>query len=219
MPDGEKTRRRVVETARTMADRKLTMGTWGNVSVRDASGLIYITPSGIPWPDVLPEEIVALDKEGRIVSGRLRPSVEWATHLAVYRARPETGAVVHTHPVYSAVFAVLERELPPCSEDFALMAGGPVRCARYAPPGTEALAQAVVEALGECNAVLLSRHGALCVGKNPEEALLMADLLEKNAQIAIMASSLGNPLYLTAGEIDEMKQLLSGRYGQTGDRS
>jgi L-fuculose-phosphate aldolase len=207
-------RKKVIETARIMAARKLTVGTWGNVSLRDDRGLIHITPSGVPYEALTPQDIVSLDIEGVVVKGFRRPSVESGAHLAVYRSRPEIMAVVHTHPLYSGVFAALERDLPACGEDFALLVGDRVLCAPYAPPGTPELAARAVEALGVRFAVILSRHGAICVGTSPEQALTVADVLEKNAQIAIMASSLGNPRYVTAEETEEMKRLLAGRYGQ-----
>lgn len=207
-------RQEVIDTALRMAADKLTVGTWGNVSLKDDNGRIYITPSGVSYNVLVPKDIVVVDGEGKVLDGYRNPSVETGTHLAIYRSRPDIQAIVHTHPLYSAVFAALERDLPACGEDFALLVGDTVRCAEYAPPGTPELAANASAALGNRAAVILSRHGAICVGVTSKQALTVAEVLEKNARIAIMASSLGVPRYITAGETEEMKSLLSGRYGQ-----
>lgn len=213
----EELKRAVADGGRALVARGLTVGTWGNLSIKDQeTGLVYIKPSGMPYETIEPEDIVVLDAAGRVVYGRRKPSVEFHLHLAILNARPDLGAVLHTHPLYSSVFGVLHEEIPAISEDFAQLIGERAPCSVYALPGTEELARNVVAALGSGMVVLLPNHGAVCVGKNLAEAMNVAAVLEKTAHIYLLARSIGTPRAIDARDVALMQKFMRNEYGQRG---
>jgi L-fuculose-phosphate aldolase len=137
--------------------------------------------------------VVVVDDDEELVEGERAPSFETPVHLAVYRARPDVGAMFHTHSKYATTLALLHRPLPPLIDEMAVYFGGQVECAEYGASGGEQLAKNVVAGLAERSAVLLANHGVLCVGKNLETAFKLCELAEHTAQIVVMASLLGAP--------------------------
>jgi L-fuculose-phosphate aldolase len=205
----------VVEAGRTMVRERLTLGTWGNVSLRDPeTGFIYITPSGIPYLEIQVPDIVAMNLDGEVVGGHRIPSIERGMHIAVYKVREDVNAVVHSHPLYSSVLGVNHMELPGMSEDFVQIVADKIICSEYALPGTPELAQNVVAALGERNAVLLPNHGTLCAGEDMARTLLISQAVEKAAQIYIMAKSIGTPHLISPEHIEAMQWYARNVYGQ-----
>jgi L-fuculose-phosphate aldolase len=205
----------VVETGLKLLDEGLTVGTWGNFSVRDPeTGLIYITPSGMDYRLIDTGDIVVMNLSLQIVDGQRVPSVEREMHAAVYKTRRDVNAVVHTHPLYSTVLGVNRMDLPGISEDFAQIVGDKISCSEYALPGTRELANNVVEALGNKNAVLLPNHGTLCVGPNMPITLTICHLVEKSAHIYIMAKSIGTPHLISPEDIQAMQDYAKNVYGQ-----
>lgn len=196
--------RNVASAAREMAALGLATGSSGNVSKRLADGLFAVTPSGVPYTRLRDEQVVVIDGEAEPVEQEggawsqpdLMPSSETLLHLAIYAARPDVGAVVHTHAVYSSVAAVAGLDVPPIIDEMMLSVGGPVRVSEYRFPGTQELADSVVAALGERNAALIRNHGAVGVGRDLESALDVCVLVERMAHIFVFASLLGgaNPL-------------------------
>jgi L-fuculose-phosphate aldolase len=119
----------VVVGGLTMVKQRLTVGTWGNISIRDReTGLIYISPSGVEYEDIRTRDVVVLNEKLEIIDGTAVPSIEKAMHAAVYRARSNIGAVIHTHPIYSSVLGVNHMELPGISEDFVQLVGEKIVC-------------------------------------------------------------------------------------------
>jgi L-fuculose-phosphate aldolase len=201
----ETLKKTVVETGRYMVEQHLTLGTWGNVSLRDPeTGLIYITPSGIPYLEIRVEDIVVMNSVQEIVDGFRIPSVERGMHLAV----------VHTHPLYSSVLGCNGMELPGMSEDFVQIVADKIICSEYALPGSPELARNVVKALGDRNAVLLPNHGTLCAGEDMTRALLISQVVEKTAHIYIMALSIGTPRLIADEHIKAMQYYARNIYGQ-----
>ncbi len=202
--DFAEARRMVASAAREMAALGLATGSSGNVSLRLPAGLFAVTPSGVPYTRLRGEEVVIIDGEAEPVEREdgawsqpdLMPSSETLLHLAIYAARPDVGAVVHTHAVYSSVAAVAGLDVPPIIDEMMLSVGGPVRVSEYRFPGTQELADSVVAALGERNAALIRNHGAVGVGRDLESALDVCVLVERMAQVFVFASLLGgaNPL-------------------------
>lgn len=178
----------------------LVGGTSGNVSVRlppeGGRMLLAIKPTQVPYSRLKPEDIVVIDSEGEPIEGELLPSSETPIHVAVYRARPDVRAVVHTHSIFASVCAVAGLEIPPVIDEMVFFIGGSVRVADYGFPGTEELAEKVVKALGDRNAALVRNHGVVGVGRSLEAALEVCNLVERVAQIFVYASLLGkaNPL-------------------------
>ena len=206
----------IVDTGVDMIKTGMTVGTWGNISVRDPeTDLIYISPSGMDYLTIRPQHVVVLSLDAEVVDGDAEPSIERHMHAAVYRARPEINAVVHTHPVFSSVFGVVKLDLPAVSEDFAQIVGDKVTFALpYELPGTEALAQVAVRALGDRFAVMQPNHGALSIGETMKKALKVSTVLEKNAQIYLFAKLLGTPQVLGDEDIKVMQAFAHDQYGK-----
>jgi ribulose-5-phosphate 4-epimerase/fuculose-1-phosphate aldolase len=161
----------VVEAAREMLRLGLVSGSSGNVSARAGEGLL-ITPAGLRYEHMTEDDLVAVGMDGELAEGQREPSSERRVHLAIYAARPDVGAVVHTHSVHATAWSHLDEPL----DD--------VLTARFAPTGTDEIAAAAVEALGDRNSVLLARHGVVAVGSTPADALDTCVALERQAQIA-----------------------------------
>ena len=207
-------RRSVLEAGQRMAELGLVAGTWGNISLRGESGnRIAITPSGRPYQELTAAEIVIVDSCGQIVDGE-KPSSELALHVAIYRARPDVRAVVHTHSLYATACAVAGVAIPPSLEELVQAVGGEVLVARYALPGTAELADAVVDALADRNAALMSNHGAVACGPSLREALLVAQLVEKAAQIHAIAQGLGGAKRLSDQDVQLMREFYLKKYMQ-----
>ncbi len=195
--------------------RSLTVGTWGNLSVRDPeTGYIYVTPSGMDYGTCCCDDIVVYDKDGKHIEGHRKPTIEKDLHILIYQNRPDVNAIVHTHPMYSTVFAVTEQEIPAVTEEFAQIIGKKVICAKYALPCSYELAENVVEGLGDRNAVLLVSHGSLSVGDSMEAAFKISDVLEKAAQIIIMSKIIGTPRIIPDDEVEVMYDFAHNQYGQ-----
>jgi L-fuculose-phosphate aldolase len=176
-------RAEVAATAREMLRLGLVAGSSGNVSVRDGDR-IHITPAGMAYHSMNDADIVTLALNGALVEGEHQPSSERRVHLAVYAARPDAGALVHTHSTHATAWSFLGEPLDTGTEELEQAAGGAVQTAPYAPTGSEEIAAAAVQALGDRGAVLLGRHGVLALGASPAQALLTAVVVERQAQLA-----------------------------------
>jgi L-fuculose-phosphate aldolase len=176
-------RAEVVATAREMLRLGLVTGTSGNVSARERE-LVHITPTQLPYEQMEERDVVTLGLDGTVVSGGREPSSEWRVHLAVYRARADAGALVHSHSVHATAWSILGEPLDTGTEELEHATGGAVLTAPFAPTGSDDIAAAAVEALGERHAVLLGRHGVLALGKSPARALDVCAAVERQAQIA-----------------------------------
>jgi len=207
----------VVDTGLEMIQKGITVGTWGNISVRDPeTGLIYISPSGMDYKKIKTQHVVVMNDKLEIVNGEAEPSVEKHMHVEVYIQRSDIHAVIHTHPTYSTVFGVTNTKLPAVSEDFVQIVGEEVQIAApYELPGTKELALSAVKGLGSNNAVLLPGHGALAVGKDMNTALKVSLVLEKNAQIYLFAKLLGGDIRtFKKAEIEAMQNFARNEYGR-----
>jgi L-fuculose-phosphate aldolase len=208
MSDRDATREEVCRYAKRMYTEGMVVGTAGNVSARvPGENLVAITPSSLPYEEMTPADIVLLDAEGNTVGDGRPPSFEKLLHLAVYRARADVGAVLHTHALHSSVLAVLRRPLPPVIEELVPYVGGQVDVAAFAMSGSDELAANVVAALGEKSAALLANHGNLCCGKTLAKAFKVAQLVERCATIYVTALKIGDPTPLAA-EVLERAQLM-----------
>ena len=200
----QREKEQVQAAARRMAERGLVTGTSGNVSLRiEAKGkteLLAITPSGIPHETMKPDDIVIVSFEGGTVEGTLKPSTETSLHIGVYRARRNVNAVFHTHSPHASALAVAGRSLPPVTEEQVVYLGGEVRCAPYALSGSDELAAAAIEALGDRSAVLLRNHGVIGTGRDLTAAFSACELLEATARVYLLALGAGEaePLPETA---------------------
>jgi L-fuculose-phosphate aldolase len=176
-------RAEIVEAGREMLRLGLVSGTSGNVSAREGER-VHITPTRLPYARMTEADVVTLALDGSVVSGGREPSSEWRVHLAVYAARPDAGALVHSHSVHATAWSILGEPLDTGTEELEDAAGGAVLTAPFAPTGSGEIAASAVEALGERGAVLLGRHGVLARGSSPARALDVCAAVERQAQIA-----------------------------------
>lgn len=173
----------------------LFAGTSGNMSVYvQKEDLMLITPSGVRYESMRPQDIVRMRPDGSVVQGTHAPSSEWRMHAAVYRAFPEVGAVFHTHSPHATAFAVVRRPIPPVLVEMHFFLGGAVPCARYAVPGTDAVGENAVAVLAQKGGCLLENHGVLAVGRDLAQAYLRAEYIEDAAKIYLLARGLGEPV-------------------------
>ena len=177
----------------------LNQGTAGNLSVRVPGGIL-ITPSGLPYDEMKPADIVALDAHGT-PRGQLAPSSEWHFHLGIMNARPEINAVLHAHSMFATTLACLRRGIPSFHYMIAVAGGADIRCAPYATFGTEALSRHVVQALDGRKACLLANHGLVVAGESLREALRLAVEVETLAAMYWRALQVGRPALLSAAEM------------------
>ena len=198
----DEARAAVATAALRLLESGLVRGTSGNVSAR-AGELVAVTPTGVDYRRLRPADVAVVDRDGRTVEGELAPSSELPLHLAVYRARDDVGAVVHTHSTFATTFAVLREELPAVHYLLAF-AGRRVRVAPYATYGTGELADACVAALGGDGAVLLANHGLVAVGLDLDRAMVIADAVEQVAELCWRARCVGTPAVLPDAEMDRV---------------
>lgn len=194
----------LIATARRMNALGLNQGTAGNLSVRVPGGLL-ITPSGLPYDETKPADIVALDRAGK-PRGRLAPSSEWRIHLDIMTARPEIGAVLHAHSMFATTLACLGRGIPAFHYMVAVAGGVDIRCAPYATFGTEALSRHALKALEGRKACLLANHGLIVVGADLKDALRLAVEVETLAAMYWRALQVGKPVLLSKAEMARVLQ-------------
>lgn len=201
----EQLRREIIDTALYMQSSGMIKGTSGNVSARVEEGIL-ITPSGVDYKLLRPEDICLLSLEGELIHGK-KPSSEAPLHLAVYNARPDVQAVLHSHSKFSTLMASLCDTLP------AVTVPGcefwPVKSAGFELPGSRELAERAVEALGTGTAVLLEHHGLLCVGDSLGKAMKAAEYVEENAETAFMLRLAGCSSAIPEKDIMQLKNTLA----------
>jgi L-fuculose-phosphate aldolase len=209
----------LIHTGKELVDLGLVAATWGNISIRLPKNQgVIITPSGMDYYNINPEDLVVLDLQGKVLEGERKPSSEKLLHLTIYRHRPDVQAVVHTHSPYATAYAVVRKPIPALVEDLVQIVGGDVDVALYASPGTQELADHAVNALAGKMGVLLANHGVIGVGRDITEALRVCQLIEKTAQIGIMAKMLGEPVFLSDDEKRIMRQAYLFHYGQKEEK-
>jgi L-fuculose-phosphate aldolase len=187
---------------RKMVEHGLVVAKQGNVSVRLSGDVgVLITPSGIPYEEMVAADLVILGLNGEVVQGGLKPSKETPMHLAIYRARRDVCAIVHTHSPYATAVSVQHEMVPPFLEEQIPYLGGEIRTAKYGMSGTEGLGANVVAALGNRNAALLANHGAVACGEDLDQAFRNAQLVERIAQVYVLSRLLGNITKLPEGSI------------------
>jgi L-ribulose-5-phosphate 4-epimerase len=191
--------------------------TWtsGNISARDPStGYVVIKPSGVKYEALRPEHFVVLTLDGEQVEGDLKRSSDAASHLYIYRHRPDVMGVVHTHSPYATAFAALNRPIPVYLTAMADEFGGPIPCGGFALIGGEQIGKVVVETIGDSPAVLLRNHGVFTVGPSAEAALKAAVMTEDVAHTVWLALQLGQPGEIAPEDVAKLRRRYVDEYGQ-----
>ncbi|MEO1676898.1 MAG: class II aldolase/adducin family protein [Pseudomonadota bacterium] len=194
----------IIDTCIAMNALGINQGTSGNVSARSGDGFL-ITPSGIPYADTQPDQVVEMDLEGGY-KGNWLPSSEWRMHMDLFIARPEAQAIVHTHSTYATALSCLRVEVPAFHYMIGVTGGTTLRCSDYATFGTQALSDAMVVALEDRTACLLANHGMICFGPSLPKALWLAGEIEALCKQYYIACQAGMPVIL--GD-DEMEGVLA----------
>lgn len=174
-------REQVALTALAMSIKGLSPGRSGNVSARFAGGML-ITPSGLPYDEMEPGDVVLVAADGSVARGQRKPSSEWHFHLAAYRARPDIGAVVHTHSMHATILACAHLPIPAFHYMVAIAGGTDIPIVPYATFGTDELANHVASGLQDRNACLMANHGQIAVGASLPAALELASEVETLAE-------------------------------------
>jgi L-ribulose-5-phosphate 4-epimerase len=208
-------REELVILNQALPENGLVTWTSGNVSIRDPeSGLVAIKASGVAFLELTAESIVVVDLEGNLVEGAFKPSSDTASHLYIYRHRPDVNGVVHTHSNYATAFAALGRPIPVYLTAHADEFGGPIPCGGFALIGGEEIGRVVVETLGASSAVLLKHHGVFTVGPSGEAALKAAVMVEDIARTAWLALQIGQPDEIPLESIERLHHRYRYEYGQ-----
>jgi len=176
----------IIRTALALRAQRVLPGTLGNISARLDAARIVITPSSRPYETMRAQDVPIVTLTDGTAKGPFPPSVETLMHLAIYRARPDVAAIVHTHAPAATALACLGMPLPTQLDEVEYYVGGAVQIAAYAPPGSAALATNVLAALGPRHAALMAAHGLVAVAPDLAKAMQIAEAIEHAAQVFLM---------------------------------
>jgi L-fuculose-phosphate aldolase len=184
-------KQQIIDAGKRLVAEGLVSRTWGNVSIRIDGEWMAITPSGRTYEELTLHDIVQVNYHTSRYEGTIRPSSENGLHCEIYRMRKGINAVIHTHQMNASTVAAARREVPPILDDMAQLIGPSVRVADYALPSTKKIASSTVKALEGRMAALMANHGAVCIGRNIDEAFVVCQVLEKACRAFIEAEFLG----------------------------
>jgi len=204
-------REEIIRTGIRMNELGINQGTSGNISVRWQEGIL-LTPTGIPYEELNPEDICYQNWEGE-VEGRLERSSEWRFHLAIQKNRKDVNAVVHTHSNHATALAIQEMEIPAIHYMVAAGGGPNIRCAPYATFGTKELSQHALKALENRKCCLLAHHGVIATGSSISKALWLAGEVETLAKQYLLILSTGKEAKLLSGDEIERVRIKMSEYG------
>jgi L-fuculose-phosphate aldolase len=213
------TREAVIATALAMSASGINRGKSGNVSVRlrsEGFDGFLVTPSGLPYAETMPQDIVAMTLAGDPHGHRV-PSSEWRFHRDIYANRGDALAIVHAHAPFATSLACLHRGIPAFHYMVAVAGGADIRCAPYATFGTQQLSDHALAALEGRDACLLANHGMIALGASPAQALALAVEVETLAEMYWRALQIGEPVLLSGAEMAVVLEKFA-TYGQPGAR-
>jgi L-fuculose-phosphate aldolase len=203
-------RQSIIDACLRMNQLGINQGTSGNISLRHQAGML-ITPTSVPYEAMQPEQIVYMGLDGSF-DPRQRPSSEWRFHRDILKARPDVDAVVHAHPPYATILAIMGLEIPPVHYMIACAGGDTIRCAPYATYGTQELSEHAVKALEGRSACLLAHHGMIAIGPSLAKAMWLAVEVEALARQYHGCLQIGEPPILSSIEIKNVLDRIQG-YG------
>jgi L-ribulose-5-phosphate 4-epimerase len=211
----EKLKEELVQLHLELPKNNLVAWTSGNVSARDAeTGLAVIKASGVRYEEMRPEHMVVVDLDGNLIEGDFKPSSDTASHLYIYRHRPDVGGVVHTHSAYATAFAAVNKPIPVVLTAIADEFGGPIPCGGFAIIGDESIGKVVIESIGKSPAVLLKNHGVFTIGKDAKSAVKAAVMTEDNARTVWLAMQIGTPDEISQEDVEKLHHRYTHVYGQ-----
>jgi L-fuculose-phosphate aldolase len=187
----EQIKQDVLDAAKQLLRTGLVEGTSGNLSARLSDGRVVMTPSSLDYEAMTLDDLVVVDLEGKVLQGDRPPTSEKALHLACLRAHDDIGSVIHSHAMYASMFAITHQPIPCVIEEFDIYVGGEVKVANYELTGSDELGEEVARHVADRGAVLMANHGLLTVGRNIGDAMKVAQLVERTAEIIWGARALG----------------------------
>ncbi len=195
---------KIVEAGKKLYEHGLVTGISGNISARiPSTDMFLIKPSGACMGNLKPEELVLVDLQGNKVKGEKNVSMETPIHAAIYRARKDVHAVVHTHPPTATAFGIAKTEILPLQiELFTFLPNG-VPIIPFKAPGSKALAEAVQEKIADYDAVILENHGIITVGATVEAACNLNEMVEEGAKVQLLVMTLAGRNAVTLAELKE----------------
>jgi len=211
-------KKKLVEICHKVYEKGFVAAYDGNISERTTNGTVLITRSGICKGDVTEKDIVEIDLNGKVLSGKSKISTEHKIHLYAYKKRSEVNAVVHCHPVYSTVFALLGEGLIDHYLPEVFLTIGKVPLCKYATPSTDKVPESLEPHINYTWAILLQNHGALTLGKTLDDAYYKMEKLEHAAKIIYLSKLLGKPRKLSKQNIDAILKISEKTYGIIPDK-
>ena len=215
----ESLKKEIIKGGQRLLKEGLVARTWGNISVRVDENHMLITPSGRPYETLSEADIVLVNYHTSKHEGSIKPSSEKELHCEIYQSRPNIHAVIHTHQMNASTVAAAQREVPPILDDMAQIIGPTVRVAEYALPSTKKITKKTVKALKGRNAALMANHGAVCVGRDLDEAFVVCQVLEKACKAFIEAEFLGGAKRINKFEAHLMHQIYIRKYSKEADHN
>ncbi|MCB1282550.1 MAG: class II aldolase/adducin family protein [Salinibacterium sp.] len=200
--------REIMSVCHRMYARRLIVASDGNVSVRIAEDELLITRSGICKGEMDLGDVIRIDFDGKVVGGDGRPSSEAFMHIACYQERPDISSIVHAHPPTAVAFTLAGQSLAQCIIPEVVLTLGSVPTLPYTTPTTTDVPDAIRRVIKHADALMLERHGAVCVGTSPKDAYFKLEKLEHAAEVTWMARQLGRVKTLPP---DEVRRILSLR--------
>ena len=193
----EAIKKEMIETALEMKRNNLISLAGGNVSVRMPNGDIIITPSGMSYEIMEPDDMIVFDKDKNVIEGTRKQSVDTPALFHIFDNMPGVNAILHTHQPYATAVGLISDELPACLTTQANATKGAVTVAPYSPPGNLSMGVLTVDYIGDKLAVILKHHGVISVGKDLKEALCAAVYLEEASITYLAAAAVKSPALLT----------------------
>lgn len=219
MENIENLKLQIIEAGKRLLQEGLVSRTWGNISIRVDEKFMLITPSGREYEGLTPDDIVMVNYHTSKYEGNVKPSSEKELHCEIYRNRKDVQAIIHTHQMNASTVAAARREVPPVLDDMAQLIGPSIKVANYAISGTSWIARNVVKALKGRNAALMANHGAVCVGRNLDEAFTVCQVLEKACKAFIEAEFLGGAKSINKFEAYLMHQVYLKKYSKLAEKN
>lgn len=204
----------VYKTALDMYHCGMVSGTWGNISARINEEYMAITPSGMNYEGLSPDQMVIVNIDSLSYEGPLKPSIEAIVHAEIYKNRPDVNGIVHTHSTYALTVATARKEIPPICEDQVQILGGSIRVADYTMPGTKEMADACIKALEGRQGALIANHGAISCDVSLSKAFIGSQIIEKTAIVYINSMAIGGPVEIPQKDIDFFSDFFRNKYGQ-----
>ncbi len=202
----------LVASGKRLIAEKLASRSWGNISLRLNDTQMLITPSGRSYEQLMPEEMVLVNLQTLKHDGTIRPSSEYLLHTQIYTQRPDCQAIIHTHQPYASTVSTLRCTVPAILDDMAQLIGASLRCTKYELSGSLSFAQQAANAIEGRNAALLANHGAVCIGRDMDEAFAVSEVLEKSCKVYLDAAPLGGAKAIEQKDAQQMHQFYIEKY-------